>query len=239
MIISREHEFIFIKTRKTASSSMEIALSKYLGSEDTITPCMPIEEEVLRTELGFRGPQNFELPLRRWRPKDYVDFATGHRPKLFSAHSSAQKVSKYLVPDDFRRYRKILTVRNPYSYVVSLYNWHARRSGPNPKGFKSWLIAGQGDLRFTNYGMGKVDGRFAMDLVLQFETIVEGAHTLVRELDLPSDFPAIFQAISAKSAPPHPQLTGNDAYGFFPQARELVESRFHEEITKFGYIFPF
>ena len=239
MIISREHEFIFIKTRKTASSSMEIALSKYLGPDDTITPCMPIDEEALRTGLGFRGPQNFELPLRQWRPKDYVDAAMGRRPKLFSAHASAQKVSTYLAPDDFRRYRKILTIRNPYSYVVSLYNWHARRSGPNPAGFKSWLIAGQGDLRFTNYGMGKVDGRFAMDLVLQFETLVDGAERLARELDLPSDFPAVFQSIRAKSSLAHPRLTGSEAYGLFPQARELVESRFREEITNFGYVFPY
>ena len=41
MIISHEYEVIFVKTRKTAGSSMEIALSKYLGDKDVITPCMP------------------------------------------------------------------------------------------------------------------------------------------------------------------------------------------------------
>ena len=218
---------------------MEIALSKYLGSQDIITPCMPIEEEELRTELGFVGPQNYGLPVREWKLNHYVDFAMGHKPKRFSAHSHAKTALRYLGPENFRRYSKILTVRNPYSYVVSLYNWHARRSGPNPEGFKSWLIAGQGDLRFTNYGMGKVDGRFAMDLVLQFETLVDGAERLARELDLPSDFPAVFQSIRAKFTLAHPPLTGSEAYGLFPQARELVESRFHEEITNFGYVFPF
>ena len=37
MIISHKHEFIFIKTRKTAGSSIEHYLSKYLGPNDICT----------------------------------------------------------------------------------------------------------------------------------------------------------------------------------------------------------
>lgn len=217
---------------------MEIALSKYLGSQDIITPCMPIEEEELRTELGFLGPQNYGLPVREWKLNHYVDFALGHKPKRFSAHSNAKTALRYLGPENFLRYRKILTVRNPFTYVVSLYNWHARKSGPNPEGFKSWLIAGQGDLRYSNYGMGKVDGRFAMDLVLHFESIEEGIAILARELGLPRDFVTDFKSIRAKSTPGQTQLTAADAYSFFPQARDLVESMFQEEITNFDYAYP-
>lgn len=238
MIISHEHEFIFIKTRKTAGSSMEIALSKYLGGRDVITPCMPIEEEMIRTKLGFRGPQNFSLPLKEWNPRDYVDFALGNRPKRFSAHSNAQKVAKYLDQEKFSGYRKILTVRNPYTYVVSLYNWHARRTGPTPEDFKAWLIAGQGDLRFSNFGMGKVRGQFAMDLVLRFENIAEEAKKLAQTLGLPNELSTVFNSISAKKGLLHPQLSLDEAYGFFPGARDLVEARFHEEIRIFDYDFP-
>ena len=38
MIISHKHKFIFIKTRKTAGTTIEYNLSKYLGSEDIIAP---------------------------------------------------------------------------------------------------------------------------------------------------------------------------------------------------------
>ena len=238
MIISHKHEFVFVKTRKTAGSSLEIALSKYLGDQDIITPCMPIEEEAIRNELGFRGPQNFHLPLKEWKIRDYLDFAMGHQPKLFSAHSAAKLISKRLEPEKFRRYRKILTVRNPYTYVVSLYNWHARQTGPSSEGFKSWLAAGQGDLRFSNYAMGNVDGKFEMDLVLQFETIIDGVRKMAFELGLPGEFPEVFQSITAKSYPALPQLTVSEAYEFFPQAKDLVESRFHEEISLFDYRFP-
>ena len=37
MIISHEHKFIFVKTRKTASSSLEKLLSNYLGKNDILT----------------------------------------------------------------------------------------------------------------------------------------------------------------------------------------------------------
>jgi hypothetical protein len=238
MIISHEHEFIFVKTRKTAGSSMEIALSKYLGDKDVITPCMPVEEETVRRDLGFRGAQNFGLPLKNWKFRDYLDYATGHQPKRFSAHASAQLISNHLEPEKFRRYRKILTVRNPYTYVVSLYNWHARKLGPSIEGFQSWLTHGQGDLRFSNYAMGKVDGNFVMDLVLQFETIVDGARNIASQLGLPNDFAKVFESITVKSSYEYPPLTLAQAYESVPQARSLVESRFHEEIRRFNYEFP-
>lgn len=217
---------------------MEIALSKYLGSSDIITPCMPIEEEAVRRKLGFRGPQNFSLPLSGWKPRHYLDFALGHRPKRFSAHSNAQQCAEYLDKETFSLYRKILVVRNPYTYVVSLYNWHARSTGPTAEDFKAWLLAGEGDLRFSNYGMGKVDGQFVMDIVLQFENIAEDVRRLAETLDLPEELLTVFNSIDAKKWSAYPKLSIDQAYGFFPGARDLVEARFQEEIRIFDYVFP-
>lgn len=58
MIISHQHKFIFIKTKKTAGTSIEIALSKICGEQDIITPVSP-EDEKTRMALGYRGPQNY------------------------------------------------------------------------------------------------------------------------------------------------------------------------------------
>ena len=45
MIISHKHKFIFIKTFKVSGTSMEIALSRYTGKKDILTP-LNLEDEI-------------------------------------------------------------------------------------------------------------------------------------------------------------------------------------------------
>lgn len=42
MIVSHKYRFIFIKTRKTAGTSIEVGLNSLLGPEDIATPLMPM-----------------------------------------------------------------------------------------------------------------------------------------------------------------------------------------------------
>jgi hypothetical protein len=53
MIISHEHKFILLKTRKTAGTSIEIALSRFCGDDDVITPIGRANK--LRENLFHRG----------------------------------------------------------------------------------------------------------------------------------------------------------------------------------------
>ena len=52
MIVSHAHKFIFIKTKKTAGTSLEIALSKYCGAEDVLAPLVDHDE---KARFGHRG----------------------------------------------------------------------------------------------------------------------------------------------------------------------------------------
>ena len=238
MIISNKFELIFVKTRKTAGSAIEIALSQFLGEKDVITPCMPVEEEAIRRTLGFRGPQNYEKSVKAWKARDFVDFARGHRPKLFSAHTSAKLIQRELPPEAWEGYHKVLTVRNPFTYVVSLYNWAHRREEKTAQGFREWLNQGRGDLRFSNYGMGKVRGDFSMDQVLRFETLNADLIDLAERCNIPPQFIDTFKGIRVKDLDDAGKLSVAHAYTSFPGTARRVRQLFAEELELFGYELP-
>jgi len=58
MIASFSRRFVFLKTRKTAGTSVELALSSACGPEDIVTP-ISLEDEHLRVRDGVIGARNF------------------------------------------------------------------------------------------------------------------------------------------------------------------------------------
>ena len=104
MIISHKHKFIFFKTRKTASTSIEIALSKYCGPDDIITG-LPEPDETIRKSLGYPGPQNWEIG------------------KSLYSHTTASSVMEWIDAEVWEYYFKFCFIRNPFDGAISRYWW--------------------------------------------------------------------------------------------------------------------
>jgi len=139
MILSHEHRFLFLKTTKTAGSSLHMTLTKYCGPDDIIAPMNP-EDERVRASLGYAGPRNCQLPWAEYRWKDYLYRMVGRERNKYHKHITAGELRSKLDPSVWDRYFKFAVVRNPFDYAVSLYFWRHREQQPSTLHFRQWLL---------------------------------------------------------------------------------------------------
>ena len=133
MILSHLWKFIFIKGRKVAGTSIEMALSSICGPDDIITPISPIDE-VQRLAAG-RGCQNYGQD--REEERRYADDVRAYGegaadpPKFpksgYYNHMSLAEI-EHLCKTDLRDYRMFGCERSPYSKVLSLLFFNINQS---------------------------------------------------------------------------------------------------------------
>jgi len=168
MIISHKHQFIFIKTEKTAGTSVELALSKICGPQDIITPVTAVDEKY-RRELGYPGPQNHILSLKQHKqlPKTELAQALYHRKKKgFYNHISAQEIKNLISEDVWNNYYKFTIERNPYDKAVSMYYWMTRKEKFDS--FLDFILKGKA-AECRGFDLYTIGGIPAVDKIYQFE----------------------------------------------------------------------
>src|SRR5262249_1324270 len=120
--------FIFIKTAKTAGTSIEVFLSKHCGPTDVLTPIEPpVEGHEPRNYEGFINPlpKILETPGRLFSAlRDSIN-----RREKFYRHMPAFEVRNRVPGDIWNRYFKFCVERNPWDKVLSHYHMHAAREG--------------------------------------------------------------------------------------------------------------
>ena len=239
MIISHKHRFIFIKTRKTAGTSMEIALSTVCGPGDVITPILPVDED-LRKSVGGLGPQNFEIKglatsvrtsllgdlrleyaIHNWNQRLH----NGKLPEFYN-HMPARAVRKIVVPELWDGYFTFCFERNSFSKVVSHFHFQNRQRETSFSDFvESGAAAATSD--FELYASGD---RPDVDFVGRYENLETDWATVCQKIGLPKS-PSLPRAKTSQSR----KQAYRDYYG--DAERHSVEVAFAREIALFGYEF--
>jgi hypothetical protein len=188
MIVSHQHRFVFIKTRKTAGTSIEIALAEHCGPADIITPIDEVDEQI-RRELGHRGPQNFEVRRPASGLGGLISRLFGRNVVRHYNHAPASLIRARIGPQSYDSYRKFCVVRNPWDRAVSLYFWRKNRPGSEnldkEMSFAEFVRDTPADV-LSDAHIFTIDGAAAVDRFVRYENLAEDLTTALAELGLPA-----------------------------------------------------
>lgn len=228
MIISHKYKFIFIKTKKTAGTSIEIALSQHLGENDIITPITPADEEIRQQKNGL-GPQHYlETSFWKHNPRDWLRrFRRGKLKHRFFNHIDANLVKKRIGDEIWNSYKKITVERNPWDKVVSLYHYQSRLG--ETLDFDDFIDQGKHKtvIDFDRYS---INGTIDMDTICEYRSLNDDLAEFAREIGLPAlDLPHAKGGFRKEG----------DHYSklYSEKTRAIIEKDFSREINHFRYVF--
>ncbi len=184
-IISHKYKFIFLKTGKTAGTSVEMALEPICGEQDI---CAPITvKKTPRPGEESHRPRNHTglfLPCFKRPYGRYASFSKEIKHVLrrqkYTGHMTAIEVRSRLPRKIWEEYFKFTIVRNPWDYAVSKF-FFAQRHKNEQMPFEEWIRR-----NIVNDGMGfySLDGEVAVDHVLRYETLEQDLEDCLKKLGI-------------------------------------------------------
>ena len=225
MIISHTHRYIFIKSEKTAGTSVEAALSQHCGDQDMVTP------------LG-------DYWFNRDERGKWVHSAMN--AEGFFQHDPAAEVRRKVPAEVWRGYFKFSIARNPWDRVVSDFSWQARNR-PELQPARRWyhklgvpfdefeqtrrMFHGfvAGDWK-TNDRFYLLDDELCVDFVVRYERLTDDLGEVCRRVGLP---PITLPRLKAGL-----RKEGRSYRDYYDEASKVIVAERHKnDIRLFGYAF--
>jgi hypothetical protein len=215
MIVCHSYRFIFLKTYKTAGTSIEIALSKHCGPRDTITPILAPGDEEIRRGLGYPGPQN------------YTVVRNGAKVGDLGPHTPA-RVAKQVYPREWETYFKFAVTRNPWEVCASGYARAAAHQRHGGAGFSEYIASADFAARASKWrDIYSIDGRIVVDHVCRYENLAQELEQMRLRVGLPEPL-ALPNAKSGHRRGHYREVVN-------PRDAQVIARLFAQEIELFGY----
>ncbi len=184
MIVNHKYKFIFLKTRKTGSTGVEIALSEHCGLGDIITPIPPVDEK-LRKKFGFNGPQNHLISFNNHSKADRLELLKTRRRKQYYAHMTAAELQQYLGEETWKSYFKFCFERNPYDKAISRYFLRTRNLDRRPS-IEEYLETALPE-SLSNWAIYAINNKIAVNFVGKYEQLADDLKALSVKIGLPKE----------------------------------------------------
>lgn len=208
MIISYSHNFIFVRTRKTASSTIEDVLRCNLSSGDLFVSQKKLVSGQAKTEVSMQHEN-------------------------VAGHMTLKEIAPLVSPEFWNSSYKFSCERHPYEKAISLayFNWTIgkKRGAPRDMGFENYLdrTVRRGNYRgFDHYS---IDGEVAVSDFIRFESLLEDLQRIGRHLGLaiPAELPRKKTVQRKDRRPAHEILSD--------EQKQIVYANCREEFELFGY----
>ena len=228
MIISHKYKFIFIKTSKTASTSIEIFLSQLCDNGDIVTPIYPhVDPHVAR---NFKGLWNPFPGIFMNKGKGFMKiFKQLCRRKKFSSHMPARVIRSRILPKTWNNYFKFCVERNPWDKTLSHYHMLNFRSGGNMS-LEEYFKKGNFSINYHRYTDN--NDNLIVDKVVKYEGLSEELSSIFQELDIPFEGSLGVYAKSEYRSyrTPYQEMFSTDQ-------KEIIARVFEKEIIMHGYVY--
>jgi hypothetical protein len=184
MIVSHRHRFIYVKTHKTGSTAVEVALAPFLGPDDILTPAKA-EFQAMR---GEAGPRNYRLnhplvpkvPLLKrllGRP-----VRQNHPSVGFYHHMPAWRIRAYVGEEVWRDYFKFTFERNPWDRQVSWY-WFKSVRPQKGRSFEAFM-RNRRRAYVPNFDLYSQNDKVVVDFVGRYEQMQDDWLKVLRNIGL-------------------------------------------------------
>lgn len=224
MIISNSRKFVFVKTSKTAGTSIEVYLSDYCTDDDVVTPIFPAEPGHISRNYGDPIITN---PLNVSRQ----NFQKAIQHHIFRNHMSSSEIKHLIGEEKWGAYFSFCVERNPWDKAVSHY-YMQRARGLTNDSFEKHCLDRQFPSDATKWFHSRTN-EVQVDRIVRYENLSVELAEIFSRLDIPFEHGLNVRAKSEYRAerPPYQTFFINN------EMVDAVAEKCQTEINLLGYDF--